>query len=127
MEPPSREELLQRCRKAAENARRRGVPPRKLTANQKKEKEAAATDPTTAAGQRLLEQYRQDALSVDQLRVLAEYEKDLFETCGGDAEAFCRMKGVDAGAIPIIKQAIEKVKAGVPLETTLAQALGNRK
>lgn len=110
---PSREELLARCRNAATRARARGTPKPRPSAKQRKQ---AVTQVQNVV-------QTPEAATADRLAALAEYEKDLFDTCGGDAAKFCRMKGVEESAIPIIQKAIEDVKAGKPLPDTLQELM----
>lgn len=116
---PTREELLARCRNAASKARKKGTPPARPSAKQRKQAAEAAQAVVGGAGG------AGGNMSEEQLRTLAQYEKDLFETCNGDAAAFCRMKGVDESAIPIIQKAIDQVKRGVPINETLQNTIAS--
>jgi hypothetical protein len=112
---PTREELLAKVRRAGALARQRGTQPARPNAKKRAEGKdaaaatAAALKPETALekGEALLREFNPDTVPADVMEI---YRRDLYETCGGDAAAFCRMHGVSRSMIPSIEAAVAKLK-----------------
>jgi hypothetical protein len=73
---------------------------------------SAKTTLAVSAGKKLVEAYKNNTLTKNQVEQLASMEEELNDKCGGDVELFCVRNGIDLRAIPAIKEALARVEKG---------------